>query len=414
MATWAQGESVSVELPAGERWKPEHLDMSMGSMHISQDSFHETPREHAVPLADIKVFRPKLFAEDDEQALRDRADACGKRAATRASTPRPSPRTRRARLHRRRARVAAHDALECEAEAQASRRISVQSALMLERAKQAVEATRRHCTLVARAAVCDAAAAEARAKLLDDRDAAAAAAPPAAPPPAPPTLAAAVGEDVEGARGLALRGGAGARVREFGPRQGRTRVIQRRFNAHARLEELDGRESADAARATREAALWRQEAELARAEARAANARLKAFLEEGGDDAASVRSGRSGSEPPAADPGLQYKLEAAHEEIAILKQREEDARAEAEGDKRQHRQAEASAQVYCSLAPMMCSGPSFACVGIDDEDASVPLDASAADGDARTRAVRVKGLSWRDADCEAGVPNAPPVFGLAC
>ena len=158
------------------------------------------------------------------------------------------------------------------------------------------------------------------------------------------------------------------------------------------------RESADAARATREAALWRQEAELARAEARAANARLKAFLEEGGDDAASVRSGRSGSEPPAADPGLQYKLEAAREEIAILKQRAEDARAEAEGYKRQHRQAEASAQVYCSLAPMMCSGPSFACVGIDDEDASVPLDTSAAGGDARTRALRVKGLSWRDAD----------------
>ncbi|EGB07079.1 hypothetical protein AURANDRAFT_65188 [Aureococcus anophagefferens] len=370
MATWAQGESVSVELPAGERWKPEHLDMSMGSMHISQDSFHETPREHAVPLADIKVFRPKLFAEDDEQALRDRADACGKRAAdARVDAEAESEDRDAARLHRRRARVAAHDALECEAEAQASRRISVQSALMLERAKQAVEATRRHCTLVARAAVCDAAAAEARAKLLDDRDAAAAAAPPAAPPPAPPTLAAA-----------------------------RLEKTLKELEAHARLEELDGRESADAARATREAALWRQEAELARAEARAANARLKAFLEEGGDDAASVRSGRSGSEPPAADPGLQYKLEAAHEEIAILKQRAEDARAEAEGYKRQHRQAEASAQVYCSLAPMMCSGPSFACVGIDDEDASVPLDASAADGDARTRAVRVKGLSWRDAD----------------
>ena len=385
MATWAQGEAVSVELPAGERWKPEHLDMSMGSMHISQDSFHETPREHAVPLADIKVFRPKVFAEEDERALRDRADACGKRAAdARVDAEAESEDRDAARLHRRRARVAAHEALECEAEAQASRRISVQSALMLERAKQAVEATRRHCTLVARAAVCDAAAAEARAKLLDDRHAAAAAAPPAAPAPAPPTLAAARLEktlkELEVWRSEAEQARASASL------------------AHARLEEFDGRESADAARATREAALWRQEAELARAEARAANARLKAFLEEGGDDAASVRSGRSGSEPPAADPGLQYKLEAAREEIAILKQRAEDARAEAEGYKRQHRQAEASAQVYCSLAPMMCSGPSLACVGIDDEDASVPLDTSAADGDARTKALRVKGLSWRDAD----------------
>ncbi|KAH8049943.1 hypothetical protein JL721_11517 [Aureococcus anophagefferens] len=329
MATWAQGEAVSVELPAGERWKPEHLDMSMGSMHISQDSFHETPREHAVPLADIKVFRPKVFAEDDEQALRDRADACGKRAA---------------------------DA-RCEAEAQASRRISVQSALMLERAKQAVEATRRHCTLVARAAVCDAAAAEAREAARRPRRGGGGR-----------------------AAGRAAAGAADARRRAVEKtlkelEVWRSEAEQARASAslaHARLEELDGRESADAARATREAALWRQEAELARAEARAANARLKAFLEEGGDDAASVRSGRSGSEPPAADPGLQYKLEAAREEIAILKQRAEDARAEAEGYKRQHRQAEASAQVCCSLAPMMCSGPSFACVGIDDETLPCP------------------------------------------
>ncbi|KAH8054224.1 hypothetical protein JL722_8955 [Aureococcus anophagefferens] len=330
MATWAQGEAVSVELPAGERWKPEHLDMSMGSMHISQDSFHETPREHAVPLADIKVFRPKVFAEDDEQALRDRADACGKRAAdARVDAEAESEDRDAARLHRRRARVAAHDALECEAEAQASRRISVQSALMLERAKQAVEATRRHCT--PSRAVCDAAAAEARAKLLDDRDAAAAAAPPAAPPPAPPTLAAArLEKTLKELKALAAR--------EARPR-GARRLAHRRAPRGARRPRVRGRRARDAGgRALAPGG-------RARAGRGARRERAAQGLPRGGRRRRGVRAvGPLGSEPPAADPGLQYKLEAAREEIAILKQRAEDARAEAEGDKRQHRQAEASAQ----------------------------------------------------------------------
>ena len=75
---WSPGPSVSVELPAGSCYRPEGHKMSMEAIGLAQDSFHATHSLGALPLESIKVFKPKLFDVEAEEALRARCDDCGR------------------------------------------------------------------------------------------------------------------------------------------------------------------------------------------------------------------------------------------------------------------------------------------------------------------------------------------------